>query len=107
QLRVDGAVPPGNPLAAHAVARDDALPFEQQLGERATVGLAAEEALGPRPAADRRAGASGPPPREPPRPPFGTCRVEPALRPQGLPGVVRHLTGPDEIPEGSECLAAL
>ena len=38
QLRVDGAVAARDPLAAHAVARDDALPLEQQLRERTPVG---------------------------------------------------------------------
>ena len=38
QLAVDGAVAAGDPLAAHAVARDDALALEQQLGQRTPVG---------------------------------------------------------------------
>ena len=37
QLGVDGAVPARDPLAADAVARDDPLALEQQLGERAPV----------------------------------------------------------------------
>jgi hypothetical protein len=38
ELRVDGAVTARDPLAAHAVARDDPLPLEQQLREGAAVG---------------------------------------------------------------------
>ena len=40
QLGVDGAVAAGDPLAADAVARDDPLALEQELGERAPVRLA-------------------------------------------------------------------
>ena len=40
QLAVDGAVAAGDSFAAHAVARDDPLPLEQQLGERAPLGPA-------------------------------------------------------------------
>ena len=54
QLRVHGAVAAGDALAAHAVARDDALPLEQQLRERAAVRLPREEAGRERPAALRR-----------------------------------------------------
>ena len=32
----------------------------------------------------------------------GPRRLEAAARPQRLPGIVRHLTGPDEIPEGGK-----
>src|SRR6185503_17879820 len=46
QLRVDRAVAARNPLAAHAVARDDALPLEQQLCERAPIRLGAREQPG-------------------------------------------------------------
>ena len=38
QLAVDGSVAAGDPLCADAVARDDALPLEQQLGQRPAVG---------------------------------------------------------------------
>ena len=54
QLGVDGAVAAGNAFAAHAVAGDDALPLEQELGEGAAVGRAGEEAVCLRPAALRR-----------------------------------------------------
>ena len=37
QLRVDGAVAAADPLAADAVAGDDPLPLEQELGERAPI----------------------------------------------------------------------
>ena len=51
QLAVDGAVAAGDPFAAHTVAGDDPLPLEQELGQRAAVGVAREEPLGERPAA--------------------------------------------------------
>ena len=44
QLAVDGAVAARNAFAAHAVARDDALPLEQQLGERTRGRAVREEA---------------------------------------------------------------
>ena len=50
QLPIDGAVAAGNPFAAHAVASDDPLPFEEQLGERTRIGLAGEEPLSRGPA---------------------------------------------------------
>ena len=46
QLAVDGAVAARDALGAHAVARDDPLPLEQQLRERAPVGAAGEEPVG-------------------------------------------------------------
>src|SRR5436190_2726423 len=54
ELAVDGAVTARDPFAADAVARDDALALEQELGERAPVGAAREQAAGQRPAALRR-----------------------------------------------------
>ena len=55
QLAVDGAVAAGDPLGADAVARDDPLPLEQELGERAAVAVrrraAGEEPRGQGPAA--------------------------------------------------------
>src|SRR6476469_9473572 len=51
QLTIDRAVAAGDALAAHAVPYDDALPLDQQLGERAAVGAAGEERRGQRPAA--------------------------------------------------------
>ena len=46
QLAVDGAVAAGDALGAHAVARDDAVALEQQLGERAAVGAPGEQPVG-------------------------------------------------------------
>ena len=43
KLSVDRRVAAGDSLAAHAVAGDDALPLEQELGERTRIGLAGEE----------------------------------------------------------------
>ena len=55
QLAVDRAVAAGDALGADAVARDDPLPLEQQLGERAAVGRGpAKSRAGERPAALRR-----------------------------------------------------
>ena len=58
QLTVDRAVPTGNPLAAHAVARDDPLTLQQQLRKRTRVGPSGEELVGQRPAT-LRCGDSG------------------------------------------------
>ena len=46
ELPVDGPVPAGDALASDAVADDDPLPFQQQLGERAAVDVAREEPSG-------------------------------------------------------------
>ena len=54
QLCVHRAVAAGNALGAHAVAGDDALPLEQELGERAALRGACEQPLGARPASSRR-----------------------------------------------------
>ena len=59
QLCVHRAVAAGNPLGADAVARDDPLPFEQELGERTAIGRTAEEALGARPASARSRSGPG------------------------------------------------
>ncbi len=101
QLAVDRAVAAGDPLGAHAVARDDALPLEQELRERAPVAArSANSALGQRPASLRRgdrgralrarSGAAA----------ARACGDAVAARgAQRLPGVVRHLAGPDELPQ--------
>ena len=62
ELAVDGAVPADDPLAADAVARDDPLPLEQELGEGPAVGPAGEQAAGQRPAPLRRGRLAGPQP---------------------------------------------
>src|SRR5207247_9323896 len=54
QLSVDHAVAAGDPLAADAVAGDDPLPLEQELGERAALGSTREQALREGPAAQGR-----------------------------------------------------
>ena len=59
QLAVDGAVAAGDALAAHTVAHDDALPLEQELGERPSVDRGREQARGERPAALRRCRSRG------------------------------------------------
>src|SRR5207302_10703974 len=53
QLSVDGAVAARDAFPAHAVARHDSLPLEQQLGERARVRPSREETAGRRPASLR------------------------------------------------------
>ena len=102
QLAVDRAVAALDPLSADTVARDDPLPLEQELGECAAVLVACEEAIGERPSALRRRvpGATGP--RESARPPFYPRRRKATPRPERLPGVVRHLARPHEIPERRE-----
>ena len=99
QLGVDGAVAAGDPLAADAVARDDSLALEQQLGERAPVRRSGEQPVGRRPAplGRRDRGAAGA--REAARPTRGARSLVAATGPQRRPGVVRHLARPDELPE--------
>ena len=60
QLAVDGTVAARDPLAADAVARDDALPLEEELGERAPVRPLREEPVRERPPSLRRGDRSGP-----------------------------------------------
>jgi hypothetical protein len=67
QLAVDRRVAARDALRADPVSRDDAVPLEEQLGERARVGLAREEPGGRRPAALRRGDGVRPGAREPPR----------------------------------------
>ena len=103
QLAVDRAVAAGNPLGPDGVARDDAVPLEQQLRERAPVGLAAGEQLGrERPASLRRGRAMRAGAGEAARPAVRPRRLVAPLGAQRRPGVVRHLAAPDEIPEGRE-----
>src|SRR5919108_731667 len=54
QLAVDGAVPAGDPLSAHAVAGDDPLPLEEELGERAPLRPLGEQPIRRRPPPLRR-----------------------------------------------------
>src|SRR5207253_5330962 len=99
QLRTHRAVAAGDPLAAHAVARDDALSLEQELGERTPVRPPREEARRQRPASLRRSHLRYARPREAAHAAVRAGCLVPALRAQRLPLVVRRLTGPDEIPE--------
>ena len=99
QLPVHGRVAAGHALAADAVARDDALALEEQLGERARVRVAREDRGGAGPAALRRGDRIGPATREATRPALRPRSLEAACGPKRLPGVVRHLAGPDELPE--------
>ena len=75
QLAVHGRVAARHALAADAVARDDALALEKQLGERARVRVAREDRGGPGPAALRGGDRVGPATRE---------ATRPALRPRSL-----------------------
>ena len=108
QLAVDRAVAAGDPLRPDAVASDDPLPLEQELGERAPVGLAREEACrssDQRPwvaviAVERR--------REKRRGRRSGSRDAVAPPgPQRRPGVVRDLARPDEVPERRQRLLGL
>src|SRR4029079_15100482 len=94
---VPRAVAAGDPLAADAVAGDDPLPLEQELGEGAAILVAREEARGERPPALRGRCAGGAGAREPPRPSLGPRDPVTAAGPERLPGVVRHLACPDEV----------
>src|SRR6266540_1158327 len=107
QLRVNGAVAARDSLAADAVARDDPLALEQQLGEGAPVGLAGEEAVGRRPAALRRRDAGGALPGEAAAPVTRPGRLVSTPGAERRPRVVRHLAGPDQVPHGGECLPAV
>src|SRR5438874_3013318 len=115
QLAVDRPVATRNPLRAYTVAHDDSLPLEQQLRERPPIRTGpgtwsrdrAEEAFRSRPAALRRRDLAGPVAREAPRPPLRLRDPVAASGPQGLPGVVRDLAGPDEIPKRGQRLLGL
>src|SRR5207249_10226634 len=79
QLAVHGSVAARDSFTAHAVAGDDALAFQQQLGERAPLGLSREQARGERPAALRRRRPHGTRTGEAARPPVRPRRLVPAL----------------------------
>src|SRR5204863_8479026 len=99
ELSVDGAVPALDALAADAVPGHDPLSLEEQLCESAAVGLADEQPLGARPASLGRGDLGRAPSGEPARPALGLRHSVAPLRTQRLPGVVRDLARPDEIPE--------
>src|SRR6266550_3539227 len=115
QLAVDGAVPAGNSLCPDAVTGDDPLPLEQQLGECPPIRTGpgtwsrdrAKEALRPRPATLRRGDLGRSAAGEAARPTLRLRYAVAATRAQRLPGVVRHLARPDEIPEGGQRLLGL
>jgi hypothetical protein len=98
QLTVHGRVPTGHALAADAVAGDDALALEEQLGECARVRVALEDRRRAGPAPLCRSDRIGPAAREATWPALRLRSVEPACGSKWLPGVVRHLAGPDELP---------
>src|SRR5262245_59138969 len=115
QLSVDRAVAADDPLAAHAVAGDDALPLEQQLrqspsirdlsGVRPRTWL--EETCRLRPTAlcggdPGRAAA-----REAARAALRARDAVATAGAEGRPGVVRHLAGPNEIPQCGKRLLGL
>ena len=87
------------PFGADAVARDDALPLEQELGERAPLRLPAKR----RSVRDQRPAVAVAPWRAPAgeaaRAALVLRRAEPARGTQRRPRVVRHLARPDEIPQ--------
>src|SRR5207302_8709384 len=103
QLAVHRAVAARDTLGADGVAGDDAVPLEQQLRERAPVGLAAgEELRRERPASLSRRRTVRTGPREAAGAAIGPRRLIPPLGAQRRPGVVRHLAAPDEIPQSRE-----
>jgi len=102
QLAVDGRVTARDALGSDPVPRDDPLALEQELGERPRVRLAREQAGGRRPPPLRGRDRIRPPAREAPRRPLSPGRRVSARRAQRLPGVVRDLARPDEIPERRE-----
>src|SRR5205823_11236738 len=104
QLAVDGAVPTGDTLAAHAVPGDDPLSLQQELGQRTPIPVSREEAPGQRPAALGRGHDGGTRAGEAARATFRLRDAVPAASAERLPRVVRHLACPDQIPEPRECL---
>ena len=99
QLRVHGSVPAADPLAANAVARDDPLSLEQELGERAAIGSPANSARRERPSPlRRRRGRSRACARSAARA-IGSRQLVPPRCAKRRPRVVRDLSRPDELPE--------
>ena len=99
ELAVHRAVAAAHALAAHPVARHDPLALEEKLRQGAAIRLVGEERSGERPATLRRRGSRHSCAREPSRPPVDRRKVVPPGRAERRPGVVRHLAGPDEVPE--------
>ena len=108
QLAVHRAVAAGDPLGADAVARDDPLALEQQLGESAAIGRCRRKS---RSVSDQRPCVAVIPAeraaREAARAALGPRNAVAAAGPQRRPGVVRHLARPDEIPERGQRLLGL
>ena len=102
QLAVDGPVATRDALTANAVSHDDSLALQQELRERTTVDGRREQPGRQRPATLRRGRLCRPRAREPARPPIGDRRAVASSRAQRRPGVVRHLAGPHELPEGGQ-----
>src|SRR6266508_5964402 len=100
QLAVHGAVAAGDSLAADAVARDDALPLEQELSESAPVRPVREQPCRRRPAALRRRDVGGALPGEAARPhSLLLLRGMAPSRAQRRPRIVGHVARPDELPQ--------
>ena len=104
QLAVDRAVAARDPLAAHPVARDDALALEQQLRERAPVGLAREQPRRLRPAALGRGHLAGAAAGEAARARPLRLGLETTTCAERRPGIVCDLARPDEIPQRGQRL---
>src|SRR5206468_1729451 len=86
QLAVHRAVAAGDSLGADGVAGHDAVPLEQELRERAPVGLGTrEEPRRERPASLRRRRTVRAPPGEAPRPPVRPRRLVAPLGAQRRP----------------------
>src|SRR6266545_4976059 len=100
QLAVHSAVAAGDSLAADAVARDDALPLEQELGESAPVWPVRKQPCRRRPAALRRRDVGGALPGEAARPhSLLLLRGIAPSRAQRRPRIVGHVARPDELPQ--------
>src|SRR5262249_57059767 len=118
QLSVDRAVSTGNPFAAHAVARDDSLPLEQQFRERAGItpfrlcnrllqSLFGEEFVRQRPASLRRSDLRCALARETARPSLRRRRLIATAGPKRRPRAVADLAPPHEVPERGQRLGGL
>ena len=95
-----------DPLGPDAVARDDPVPLEEGSASARGSGSPGKPG-GRRPAPLRGRDGVRPGPREPSRRFCGRAAWKAAARAQRLPGVVRRLTRPDEIPERRQCGLAL
>src|SRR5829696_2805012 len=104
QLAVDRGEAAGNALGDGCLAGDDPVPLEHQLGERPrprpSGGGALEQRRAQRPAPDHGPGRRRAAPSEPAATAVRALGGPQAWCAQRREGVVRHLAGPCEVPEG-------